>query len=133
MYYSRCVEMTFNKYSLLVCLPAMAFFNLLATGYQYAADLVALEHTIVTSAELSRIVTPLHAEAWGACLQNHPDRLLAQYIKTQGRQHNFKLQWVECFNAYIYVHRLCASCSLGHTIIIICKDPKTILPKTTFS
>ncbi len=38
------------------------------------------EHTIVASAELSRIVTPLHAEAWEACLQNHPDRLFAQYI-----------------------------------------------------
>ncbi len=60
-------------------LPDNGFFNLLATGYQYTADLVALEQfmqsAIVASAELNRIVTPHHAEAWEACLQNHPDRL----------------------------------------------------------
>ncbi len=69
---------------------------MLAAGYQYTADSVALEqfrqseHTVVTSAELSRIVTPLNAEAWEACLLNHPDRLFAYYI-SNGVRCGFRL------------------------------------------
>ena len=44
----------------------------------------------MTSAELSRIVTPLNAEAWKACLLNHPDRLFAYYI-SNGVRCGFRL------------------------------------------
>ena len=56
-----------------------------AAGYQYTADLLALEQsktsdTIIHDQALCKIITPLRAGAWETCLQAHPDRLFAQYI-----------------------------------------------------
>ena len=70
----------------------------LFTGYPYTADLVALEQCKpklsepngLASDKLSRIVTPLNANVWKACLQNHPDRLFALYIST-GIQYGFRI------------------------------------------
>ncbi len=69
----------------------------LFTGYPYTADLVALEQCKpklygLASDKLSRIVTPLNANVWKVCLQNHPDRLFALYIRT-GIQYGFRLGW----------------------------------------
>ena len=63
--------------------------------YRYTLDLLALEaqHSPkgdIEDPRLAPINTPLHKEAWQACLWHHPDQNLVQYL-TRGFTQGFRI------------------------------------------
>ena len=63
--------------------------------YRYTPDLLALEaqHSPkgdIADPRLAPINTPLHKEAWQACLRLHPDQNLVQYL-TRGFTQGFRI------------------------------------------
>ena len=62
----------------------MSACNISGSSYRYMADLAQLDSCRRTSpmlqAQLSKISTPLHVEAWSKYLGRHPDQAYARYI-----------------------------------------------------
>ena len=86
--------MTSEQFSVLT-LPDSGIVLVFNVGYQYTADLLALEQckpadSMVYDKTMSTIITPLNASAWESCLQAHPDKQFAQYI-CNGIKHGFHI------------------------------------------